>query len=659
MANLAVCLLVALVGVICVAAILGGDWRGASLAAYNKSTVDALQGLVGSHSHYYALEKPGDHRAYVGGAWDEIGSLELAFLQSKGLNHTHKLLDVGCGALRGGVHFVRFLEARHYFGIDLNPHLLDAGHEKELDDMLRQKCPRSHLRATANFDATPFGVSFDYALAVSVWTHLPMQAIEGSLRQVAAVLARPHGVFYATFYACPENAPLTKRILQFRSGSESITSHGDRDWFHQKASSIRKAARKAGLRMRYLGDWGHPRQQLMLEFRHADDGRSSDNHRRLLPIRHGQRKAAKRQREPAMTPTVRPRPAAKSSRDDTTSTVRDVGCPSASYPRSLRNVLSDPEDRAHLSRIYFERVLPRHDSPTYYNLLHHLAVNRADERAWSAIEKVRGVVHESFGPQFDIINDFYSFRSQRKQIFPNWHQDIEFWLTGPSCDGFNIWVLLDHHRMNYSFDIYDVEANRELYDGLYAQHRGHGRDQPPLYNTTRPLFSPSEYVRRSPTSGGFVAGPLHGDKRSGQRRERVTHGAYGQVPLEAGDALIVRQIEIHRTDMHPLDAHQWRLALGFKVLRRDVAIRTATTTSSPFGYDLETCRARWPGLIPAMDVGKTLPHVYNRSSLASLGELRRSNQAREWFMWVLSTPIMLVPVIGVALLACAACGDRR
>ena len=111
--------------------------------------------------------------------------------------------------------------------------------------------------------------------------------------------------------------------------------------------------------------------------------------------------------------------------------------------------------------------------------------------------------------------------------------------------------------------------------------------------------------------------------------------------------------------MHPLDAHRWRLALGFKVLRRDVAIRTATTTSSPFGYDLETCRARWPGLIPAMDVGKTLPHVYNRSSLASLGELRRSNQAREWFMWMLSTPIMLVPVIGVALLACAACGDRR
>ena len=40
-----------------------------------------------------------------------------------------QLLDV-VWVVRGGVHFVRF-EARHCFGIDLNPHLLDADRKKQ------------------------------------------------------------------------------------------------------------------------------------------------------------------------------------------------------------------------------------------------------------------------------------------------------------------------------------------------------------------------------------------------------------------------------------------------------------------------------------------------------------------------------------------------
>ena len=31
------------------------------------------------------------------------------------------LIDIGCGALRGGVHFVRHLDPGHYFGMDSEP----------------------------------------------------------------------------------------------------------------------------------------------------------------------------------------------------------------------------------------------------------------------------------------------------------------------------------------------------------------------------------------------------------------------------------------------------------------------------------------------------------------------------------------------------------
>ena len=591
--------------------------------AYNSSVTAELAKLQKSHSHYYSLAAPNDHRSFVGGAWDEIGALELKFLKQHGLSTSHTLLDVGCGALRGGVHLVRYLDANLYYGIDLNPHLLDSGYEKELTPLgLASKLPRSHLAASAHFDASQFGVRFDYALSVSVWTHLPLKAVEESLRKVGGVLAHPHGKFYATFYACPEDMPIDSQILQYSGNGEKIVSHGDKDWFHFKVSTLRKAARRAGLRMRMIGKWGHPRHQLMAEFTH-EKASASRGRRRLQAV------------SPSSTLP---------------------SCPSVHYPRSLRNVLPDPADRAHLSKIYFEKVAPN-PSLTYYNLLHHLAESKSDTRAWKALEAVRSAVRSQFGDSFELLNDFYSFRSHHKRIFPNWHQDIEFWLTGSSCDGFNAWVLLDHERMNYSFDLYDVQSNRQMYDALYRRRFGAAGAN---YTTSKPLFSPSEYVRRSPGPGGFVAEPGHGKRRgaSASSRSSSLGGAYGRVPLEKGDALIVRQVEIHRTDMHEIDTRQWRLAIGFKVVRKDLTLLKRPTASSPFGYDYEKCRSKYPGLIPALATGRPLVAAYNRTALQSLALRDASHDPLNRLISLLENPLLLVPLIGAGMLLWIWCKNR-
>ncbi len=47
------------------------------------------------------------HRNFVGGSWDELGQLQFEFLKKSGLGAEHKLLDIGCGCLRGGIHFVK------------------------------------------------------------------------------------------------------------------------------------------------------------------------------------------------------------------------------------------------------------------------------------------------------------------------------------------------------------------------------------------------------------------------------------------------------------------------------------------------------------------------------------------------------------------------
>ena len=46
------------------------------------------------------------HRAYVGGLWEALGSLQFKFMIDRGLEPQHVLLDVGCGTLRGGVRFI-------------------------------------------------------------------------------------------------------------------------------------------------------------------------------------------------------------------------------------------------------------------------------------------------------------------------------------------------------------------------------------------------------------------------------------------------------------------------------------------------------------------------------------------------------------------------
>jgi hypothetical protein len=72
------------------------------------------------------------HREYVGGLWDEMGELQFDFLVEQGLMPSDVLLDVGCGSLRGGVHFIRYLEPGNYLGMEKEQELLQLGVKSEL-----------------------------------------------------------------------------------------------------------------------------------------------------------------------------------------------------------------------------------------------------------------------------------------------------------------------------------------------------------------------------------------------------------------------------------------------------------------------------------------------------------------------------------------------
>ena len=201
----------------------------------------------------------GKHRTMVGGFWEEIGSLQFEFMKTRGLLPEHQFVDIGCGAMRGGIYFVRYLNQGNYFGLDRNASLIQAG-RLELDSVsLSDKLP--NLLVNEQFELSLFETRFDYALALSVFTHLFMNHIMRCLIEVNRVL-KPGGQFYATFFQSPHSGFLSP--IHHTPGG--ITTYYDRDPFHYSFLEMENLAKIANLDVELIEEWTHPRNQKMLCF---------------------------------------------------------------------------------------------------------------------------------------------------------------------------------------------------------------------------------------------------------------------------------------------------------------------------------------------------------------------------------------------------------
>jgi SAM-dependent methyltransferase len=196
------------------------------------------------------------HRRLVGGAWDRIGRLQIDFLREQGLRPEHRFLDVGCGGFRAGRHLVDYLEPGHYYGIDIGHDVMRAGYDYELTDEQRARLPVSNLRVTDRFDAD-FGVRFDMAIAQSVFTHINLNRVRLCLYRVAKVMP-PGARFFVTFNECPDEFPV--------DGVVKGGMYTERNVFWYYRRDMQWAADETPWTLRYIGDCGHPRNQMMLEF---------------------------------------------------------------------------------------------------------------------------------------------------------------------------------------------------------------------------------------------------------------------------------------------------------------------------------------------------------------------------------------------------------
>jgi hypothetical protein len=208
--------------------------------------------LLGRPDGAFGLTIAGPRR-YVGGRWETLSRLQLQFVIEQGLRPDHCLLDIGCGSLRAGAALIRYLEPDNYLGLEKERRLVEYGIERELGRAtLAQRRPQFVISDTFEFER--FTKQPDYCLAQSVFTHLTPDDILACLTKLHAFVRRGT-IFYATFYvAAGADAPRNPH----RSHAHRI--------FRYRQSDIEAFGTAAGWTSLWIGEWGHPQQQQMMQF---------------------------------------------------------------------------------------------------------------------------------------------------------------------------------------------------------------------------------------------------------------------------------------------------------------------------------------------------------------------------------------------------------
>ncbi|AXK35281.1 class I SAM-dependent methyltransferase [Streptomyces armeniacus] len=199
----------------------GGDHVAYYRAVMRADTARNPRGAVGT---------PSEER------WNALGQLQFDYLLGHGLTPADRMLEIGCGNLRAGHHFIGYLEPGHYHGIDISPDILLAAQRTLADCKLQSRLPYLTLVNDLRLAHLPDG-HFDVVHAHSVFSHSPLPVIEECFAHIARVLA-PGGFFDFTYNRT--------------DGTEHHVLHED---FYYRPGTLIALAESYGLAARVMDDW--------------------------------------------------------------------------------------------------------------------------------------------------------------------------------------------------------------------------------------------------------------------------------------------------------------------------------------------------------------------------------------------------------------------
>ena len=183
-----------------------------------KSALRRLRGLLSPFQSDAAKR-----HALVGPAhlWKMKREFQIGFLRARGLEPQHRLIDVGCGTLRGGIPLIEYLDTGNYTGLDVRQEALDEGRKELAAAGLEDKQPQ--LICSDELASLDLGTPSDFAWAFAVLIHMPDE-VAASCISMASRNLRAGGRFYATVNIGDQDEgqwrefPVVFRSLEFYQG---------------------------------------------------------------------------------------------------------------------------------------------------------------------------------------------------------------------------------------------------------------------------------------------------------------------------------------------------------------------------------------------------------------------------------------------------------
>lgn len=152
--------------------------------------------------------------------WEMKRQFQIDFLRAKGLESYHRLVDIGCGTLRGGLPVIAYLDTGNYFGIEARNVALREGLRELKDAGLEHKRPA--LIQSSDFSVVELDGRMHFAWAFSVLIHFEDEVLTKCFASVARWLTLD-GIFFANVrignHATEswEQFPVVSRSLDFYS----------------------------------------------------------------------------------------------------------------------------------------------------------------------------------------------------------------------------------------------------------------------------------------------------------------------------------------------------------------------------------------------------------------------------------------------------------
>jgi SAM-dependent methyltransferase len=182
--------------------------------------------MTWKRGHTLDLLEEEHHRIY-GSKW-ALGRDQINYLIEHGLKPDHYLLDYGCGAGRAGIHFIRYLEAGHYVGVDGHQSSLSAFEQYEIP--LHGLHDRDPTLTLANLETEPLQLSVpvDFVMAFSVFNH--MRTHELASHNLVSNL-RDGGILVCTFGVPRDHQKLGLHLLKSERRPSQMVHDKTIDWY--------------------------------------------------------------------------------------------------------------------------------------------------------------------------------------------------------------------------------------------------------------------------------------------------------------------------------------------------------------------------------------------------------------------------------------------